>query len=74
MKEIAYSGYNQVTCDEICDYLNKHEIEYSVRLKNPAYTTAALIRNKTVVKVKNGILTDVNRAEIQKIIDSSIEF
>ena len=73
MKEIAYSGYNQITCDRICDYLKNREIKFSVSLNNP-FQGGALVRNKTVIKVKKGILTDVNRAEIQAIIDSSIEF
>ncbi|MBR3149830.1 MAG: hypothetical protein IKF64_06645 [Eubacterium sp.] len=73
MKDIAYSGYNQVTCDRICDYLKKHEIKFSVALTNP-FMGGALVRNKTIIKVKKGILTDAKRSEIQAIIDSSIEF
>ena len=73
MKEIAYSGYNQVTCDRICDYLKSRDIKFSVSLTNPALG-GALVRNKTIIKVKKDILTDANRAEIQAIINSSIEF
>lgn len=71
MKEKLYSGYNQLTCDRICDYLDNHNIKYRVRVSN---ALSAYVRNKTVISVNSMDITDVIRAEIQDIIDSSIEF
>ena len=71
-REIAYKGYNQVAADEVCAYLDKQQIKYRARVKNPVmfYEYASFVKNKTIVSVKANILTDAQRAELTKIFNS----